>query len=138
MFLRAFATATIRACSTGIPPPTTVSKTPSAMRSMSTTSYRKKMTGYFEPDQNVNHIVAKSNGGADHPDNYLFLSREFNELMNNKCDHINCYLAGPEKCSKAVEASRALTGYSGPSAEELFARGNRAMRGAFRQLRDGY
>jgi hypothetical protein len=103
---------------------------------MTTTTYRKKMRGYFDNDQNVNHIISKSNGGGDHADNYLFLSREFNQLTGNACDHINCFLAGPEKCAKAVEISRTLSGYTGPDADELFERGRLAMRAVFAQLRE--
>ena len=54
----------------------------------------------------VCHIIACSHGGPDHTDNYLFaLAAEFNRGIGDRCDALNCYLAGPKKAEKAVTIS---------------------------------
>ena len=48
---------------------------------MSTSAYGKLLTDYGlkDADQDVFHIIAASNGGPDHVDNYLYaLNRSFN------------------------------------------------------------
>jgi hypothetical protein len=53
--------------------------------------------------QHVFHIIAAANGGPDHTDNYLFaLGGQFNMMIGEKLDHLNCFLAGKEKARKAV------------------------------------
>ncbi|GMH78289.1 hypothetical protein TrLO_g10398 [Triparma laevis f. longispina] len=58
--------------------------------------------------QHVFHIIANTNGGPDHTDNYLFaLGGTFNMTISNRFDHLNCYLAGKEKARRAVEICEA-------------------------------
>ena len=53
--------------------------------------------------QHVFHIIAAANGGPDHTDNYLYaLGGQFNIMIGEKLDHLNCFLAGKEKARKAV------------------------------------
>lgn len=103
--------------------------------------YRKSLGKLIEKDQDVYHIIASSNGGADHGDNYdLGRGSGWNRAIGNNYDHINCYLAGREKCKKAVAVSRMLGShtctptspkakkYDGPSAEVLYKMGEDAWR----------
>ena len=56
--------------------------------------------------QDVFHIIAESNGGANHPDNFLYaLGSTFNRSIGNRYDDFNAFLAGKEKTEKAVRAS---------------------------------
>lgn len=58
--------------------------------------------------QHVFHIIANTNGGPDHTDNYLFaLGGTFNMTISNRFDHLNCYLAGKEKARRAVKICEA-------------------------------
>ena len=58
-------------------------------------------------DQDVFHIIANKNGGADHPDNYLYaLGSTFNQSIGANYDDFNRFLAGKEKAAKAIEVSR--------------------------------
>jgi hypothetical protein len=53
--------------------------------------------------QDVFHIIASSNGGPDHVDNYLYaLGAGFNRSIGAHLDHVNCYLAGEEKAKRAA------------------------------------
>ena len=59
-----------------------------------------------EEGQHVFHIIAASNGGPNHVDNYLYaLGGSFNMAIGNRFDHVNCYLAGKAKARKAVAVS---------------------------------
>jgi hypothetical protein len=78
---------------------------------MSTASYKawliKMGIVQSHDDVDVCHIIANSNGGADHPDNYIFLlSSRFNRSIGDKVDELNCYLSGEEKTVRAIKASR--------------------------------
>ena len=67
---------------------------------------RLKAVGLPLDGQNVFHIIANSNGGADHPDNYLYaLGSTFNQSIGDKYDDFNCFLAGREQAAKAVAVS---------------------------------
>ena len=58
--------------------------------------------------QDVFHIIASSNGGPDHVDNYLYaLGAGFNRSIGANFDHVNCFMAGKEKAKRA--ATIALT-----------------------------
>ena len=64
---------------------------------MSTKQYRDKLVeqGVDLTGLDVCHIIACSHGGPDHTDNYLFaLGAEFNRGIGDRCDALNCYLAG--------------------------------------------
>ncbi|KAI3434440.1 hypothetical protein D9Q98_002517 [Chlorella vulgaris] len=79
------------------------------------------------PDQHQAHIIAKKNGGADHPDNYFIVSGAYNSITGTKGDHLNCYIVGHARAGAAVAVSQKLCGYKGPSAHVLFARGQHAV-----------
>jgi hypothetical protein len=99
--------------------------TPSAVcQEMSRDAYRKHMadSGHpIEADQHVCHIIAESNGGANHSDNYMVLSATVNLATGNRNDSHFAKLAGLEKTKKAVAISIKMCGYDGPSAEFLCA-----------------
>ncbi len=87
-------------------------------------------------DQDVCHIIAHGNGGADHIDNFIVGSASLNRSAGRNHDYIFAYHAGLEQTRAAVAASVALCGYSGPSAEELVRKGEdvwRTLRRALRQ-----
>lgn len=82
-----------------------------------------------EADQDVHHIIARENGGADHPDNYLFVANmSFNRGIKQYFDGLMCYFAGKEKAKKAVKISKQLNGYRGPEAMELYRQGEEVFR----------
>jgi hypothetical protein len=56
----------------------------------------------------VGHIIAHSNGGADHPDNYLPLGTEINKTMQETNDELMCYFAGESRAKRAMQISSEL------------------------------
>ena len=94
---------------------------------MSTSTFRTRMLQAGRPlrsDQDVCHIVASANGGADHSDNYFIASSGFNRATGSRNDALIAFIAGREATERAVAASRA-TGYTGPPAEALCAQGRK-------------
>ena len=78
----------------------------------------------------IYRIISKKNGGVDHTENYD-TGRDrttWARVFGDEHDHINCFLAGRERCQKAVDISRSLGGYAGPGAETLYALGEKTMR----------
>ncbi|KAI8817515.1 uncharacterized protein EV422DRAFT_216158 [Fimicolochytrium jonesii] len=75
-----------------------------------TAQFRRRLTKAglrLLPDQDVLHIIASSNGGADHVDNYHWLGNRVLDIqMGNKTDHIYCYLAGQVMARAAVKISK--------------------------------
>lgn len=56
--------------------------------------------------QHVFHIIANSNGGPDHVDNYLYaLGGLFNIKIGDQYDHVNCFIAGAEKSRLAAKVA---------------------------------
>lgn len=97
---------------------------------MSRAQFRKLMERAGVPlrkDQDVAHLIARANGGADHRDNYFVASRSLNQSLGKRNDAYLAEVAGLEQTKKAVAVSR-TTGYKGPGAEELI-----AMQGKKRQ-----
>jgi hypothetical protein len=80
-------------------------------------------------DQHVCHIIAQSNRGADHIDNYYVAAGSLNQSLGNRNDSYLAEAAGLEQTQKAVAVSR-TTGYTGPGAEELIAMAKKARTGA--------
>ena len=74
----------------------------------------------LEADQHVCHIIAESNGGANHIDNFFVAAGSLNQSLGNKNDAYLAEVAGREQVRKAVAVSR-TTGYTGPGADELIA-----------------
>ena len=90
---------------------------------MSTTEYRqlRAQCGFpLTEDQDVCHIIAHANGGANHRDNYCVASRSLNRSLGNKNDFYLAEVVGLEQTKKAVAISR-TRGYKGPGADELIA-----------------
>lgn len=57
-------------------------------------------------EKDVFHIIAHANGGADHPDNYLFaLGSSYNRCIGDQFDDLNCFLAGEKQAVKAIKRS---------------------------------
>ena len=67
----------------------------------------RKLLGKDELDgQDVFHIIANANGGADHPDNFLYaLGKTFNRSIGDNYDDLCAFLAGPQKTERAIRAS---------------------------------
>ena len=87
--------------------------------------------GLIDEDQHVCHVIADSNGGANHPDNFHPLGGGLNQRLGRHGDHIMCLAVGLAKARKAVEVSRRYGNkqrgkYQGVSAEMLVEQGNRA------------
>ena len=70
------------------------------------------------PGDDICHIIARANGGADHIDNYIVGCASLNRSIGNRNDSVFAKMAGLTQTRKAVAASRRW-GYDGPSAEEL-------------------
>ena len=90
---------------------------------MSKAQFRKlrERNGFpLNADQHVCHIIAESNGGANHIDNYYVASSSLNQSLGNRNDSYLAEAAGLEQTKRAVAVSRSM-GYSGPGAEELIA-----------------
>jgi len=101
---------------------------------ITTAQYRASMERAGVPlrhDQHVSHIISEANGGANHSDNYFIASNAFNLGTGNRHDALIAYIAGLERADTAVEISRRLRGYNGPTAVQLFRQGEEV----FRQVR---
>jgi len=88
---------------------------------LTTAQYRIRRAAEGRPipyGYDVCHIIASSNGGADHVHNYIIERSHLNRSIGNRDDSVFARLAGLEQTIKAVAVSR-KTGYMGPSAEEL-------------------
>lgn len=95
---------------------------------MSRARYRRRLVqlGLIEKDQDVFHIIAVSNGGVDHPDNYHYAQNSsHNRSIGCRYDHVNCYMAGLAKARKAVSICRKIGHYRGPTAATLYRMGAR-------------
>lgn len=104
---------------------------------MSRATYRQRLRAagvIIYSDQDVLHIVASENGGADCAENYLFVgSRSPNRAMGSRYDYFYAWLAGTAHAREAVRVSRLYGNakgkrYTGPSAEQLITRGNTLSR----------
>jgi len=63
--------------------------------------------------QHVFHIIANSNGGPDHTDNYLYaLGGTFNQSLGADHDCFIANMAGKEKARKAVKIALEVAAYS--------------------------
>lgn len=90
--------------------------------------------GLLADDQDVFHIIASENGGAEHTDNYHFAQNNaLNRALGHRHDYLTAYMAGKMKTEAAVRVSKKYGNrkgkiYAGPSAEELYRKGDAAMR----------
>jgi len=110
------------ACASPSPAPPAPALSPfRAQDFMSKAQYRKlrETNGFpLSSDQHVCHIIAESNGGADHIDNYYVAAGSLNQSLGNMNDFYLAEAAGLEQTKKAVAVSR-TTGYTGPCAEDI-------------------
>lgn len=57
----------------------------------------------------VCHIIANSHGGADHPANYIIgLGAQFNRMISDKLDPLNCFLVGEQRTKAAMRISNRI------------------------------
>ena len=102
------------------------------LTTMNRESYRKWLidAGFpVESDQDVLHIIAERNKGANHPDNYHFVgNHSLNRSLGNRKDHVMAYMVGPEATKRAVSISKKLCQYDGPTASALCHAGEAAFR----------
>ena len=90
---------------------------------------RLKKAGWsLKPGQDVCHIIAEANGGANHSDNFFIAGESYNRSTGNRHDQLIAYVAGREAAERAVAISRAMKGYSGPNAETLYRQGEEVFR----------
>ncbi len=82
----------------------------------------------LRPGQDVCHIIAEANGGANHSDNFFIAGESFNRSAGNRHDALFAYIAGRDAAEKAVDISKAMKGYSGPDAETLYRQGKEVFR----------
>ena len=75
---------------------------------MSTAAYRSVLAaqGKLLAGVDVDHIVPKSLGGADHPANYQLLPSATNRSLGNVWNEEKCLAAGEDACARAVATSR--------------------------------
>jgi hypothetical protein len=103
------------------PTPTLATSPFRAQDFMSKAQYRKlrETNGFpLNSDQHVCHIIAESNGGANHIDNYYVAAGSLNQSLGNRNDFYLAEAAGLEQTKKAIAVSR-TTDYTGPCAEEI-------------------
>jgi hypothetical protein len=91
-------------------------------------AFRKQLLdrGLIARDQQVCHIIARANGGADHTHNYFIAGGDFNKIASNRMDHVMAFLVGIHKANMAVDASAAYGSYDRnrqPSAQQLWEAG---------------
>lgn len=75
---------------------------------ISTAAFRVMLAarGVALDGMDIDHIVPRSLGGADHPDNYQVLPASVNRSIGNTWNEQKCFAVGSERCSKAITASR--------------------------------
>ena len=76
-------------------------------------------------DKEVCHIIASANGGADHPDNYVFGDTRINRANSNHNDAYYVGVVGEAQGERAVVISEYMGNgkgkfYEGPSAADLY------------------
>ena len=88
------------------------------MPQMTTTQYRTENLATIRALEeksgcnfHVGHIVAKANGGANHPHNYIPLPADTNMKLQHRHDDLMFVLAGKERMDKAILISRMMNGF---------------------------
>ena len=91
---------------------------PVEVKQMRQETYRRQKQNDIEAQEkknnckyHVGHIVARANGGANHPDNYFLLPADTNMKLQHRHDDLMFVLAGKEQTAKDVRISRKATGY---------------------------
>lgn len=83
---------------------------------VSTGSYRRTLSrqGASLAGRDVDHIVPRSLGGADHPLNYQLLDSSLNRSLGATWSLEKCVLAGRARCAQAVAISMRCGAFRGP------------------------
>jgi hypothetical protein len=83
-------------------------------RDMSTSAYRVLLAaqGVALDGMDVDHIVPRSLGGADNPENYQLLPASVNRSLGNTWNEEKCLSVGAERCARAVGVSRKCGGFA--------------------------
>lgn len=63
--------------------------------------------GFDSGRLHVCHIVARANGGANDPRNYVLCDPRMNMSLGRRGDHIMCTFVGPAACAEARAVSAA-------------------------------
>lgn len=89
---------------------------PECSEGMSTQAFRALLAsqGVDLTGKDIDHIVPKSLGGADHPWNYQVIDSSLNRSMGAQWDAAKCAMPGARRCAEAVAASRTCGGFTGP------------------------
>lgn len=97
---------------------------PSSYPMISTSAFRKVAQEVFDlSGQDVGHIVASANGGADHPHNYTMQNQGMNRSAGKGSDCLWFYWVGLTQAKLAIRASWHQRNYQGPTALQLYKRG---------------
>jgi hypothetical protein len=83
---------------------------------VSTAAHRRHLlaAGQDVEGMDVDHIVPKSLGGADHPLNYQLLDSSVNRSIGNEWGISKCISVGVMRCAGAVLVSRRCGSFTGP------------------------
>jgi hypothetical protein len=103
--------------------------TPFVGGAMTKATFRSRMERAgrpLKPGQDVCHIIAEANGGANHSDNFFIAGEAFNRSTGNRHDQLIAYIAGREAAERAVAISRSMNGYSGPTRRPSTGRARRS------------
>ena len=74
---------------------------------------RLKRQGVELRGLDVDHIVPRAKGGADHPSNYRLLDLHVNRSMQEEWGRKKCQAVGRHACAEAVAVSRVCGTYRG-------------------------
>lgn len=83
---------------------------------MSTAAFRRSLIsqGISLVGKDIDHIVPRSLGGANHPMNYQVLDSSTNRSLGARWDADKCLMSGRKRCSEALAVSKKCGGYAGP------------------------
>jgi hypothetical protein len=70
--------------------------------------------GYSLVGKEIDHIVPRSLGGADHPANYRVIDGSLNRRLGNEWGPDKCRAVGKQTCAGAIAISRECGSYRGP------------------------
>jgi len=81
----------------------------------STAAYRRELVarGIDLVGKDIDHIVPRSLGGADHVSNYQVLDSSLNRSLGNRWDVEKCAMTGDERCAQAIAVSAKCGTYRG-------------------------
>ncbi len=77
-------------------------------KTMTTKTYRDRIFPPMREDQEVCHIYAEANGGANHPSNYIPGDKKANRSCSNNNDSYYAALVGLARTSEAYKKSKEL------------------------------